>query len=144
MKSGEFTSINFTVKFDSSSIYTTVDPDNQYDINKLYGFSDNNAHHHQFSARIGWRWSDNALRLFGYNYNNGIAEYKEIARIEVGEEIECSISIQSDQYVFKVNGRTLSMPRATKAEKAIGYKLYPYFGGNETAPHDIHIWIKEK
>jgi hypothetical protein len=25
---------------------------------------------------------------------------------------------------------------------AEGYKLWPYFGGNETAPHDIYIWMK--
>jgi hypothetical protein len=27
--------------------------------------------------------------------------------------------------------------------KAKGYQLYPYFGGNELAPHDMHIWIKD-
>jgi hypothetical protein len=26
--------------------------------------------------------------------------------------------------------------------KGQGYQLYPYFGGDETAPHDINIWIK--
>src|SRR6476620_10328485 len=70
--------LNFTVKFDSSAIYTSVVAENQYDINKLYGFSDNNADHHQFSARFGWRWSEGALRLFGYVYNNGVMDSKEL------------------------------------------------------------------
>lgn len=30
--------LKFKVKFDSSAIYTTVNPSNQGDINKLYGF----------------------------------------------------------------------------------------------------------
>ncbi|MEO5783498.1 MAG: hypothetical protein ABIQ07_09520 [Ginsengibacter sp.] len=36
-----------------------------------------------------------------------------------------------------------SLPRTSTTAKAIGYKLYPYFGGDETAPHEIDIWIKE-
>src|ERR1044071_3761011 len=60
----KYTTQSFLVKFDSSAIYQTIDPANQYDINKLYGFADNGTHHQQFSARFGWRWSDGALRLF--------------------------------------------------------------------------------
>ena len=52
----EYDELKFRVKFDSTAFYSTTSPANQYDINKLYGFADNNAHHHQFSARIGWRW----------------------------------------------------------------------------------------
>src|SRR4051812_45761020 len=41
----EYDELKFTVKFDSTSIYQTIDPANQEDINKLYGFSDNNSTH---------------------------------------------------------------------------------------------------
>src|SRR3712207_4490871 len=44
--------IDFIVRFDSTAIYQSLTAENQYDINKLYGFSDNNAHHHSFSARF--------------------------------------------------------------------------------------------
>src|SRR5207237_2688590 len=47
----ETSEMKFVVKFDSSPIYQTKFSENQYDINKLFGFSDNNADHHQFSAR---------------------------------------------------------------------------------------------
>lgn len=50
-------SVRFSAVFDSSCIYKTVDPSNQADINKLYGFSDCGEHHLTNSARIGWRWS---------------------------------------------------------------------------------------
>ena len=56
--------LKFTVKFDSTAVYTTQIPENQYDINKLYGFADNNAQHQEFSARIGWRWSSSLVWLY--------------------------------------------------------------------------------
>lgn len=135
--------INFMVKFDSSAIYNTTDPSNQDDINKLYGFSDNNAQHHQYSARIGWRWSNNALRLFGYTYNEGIVDSKELAPVDIGKENLCSIKITSQHYIFSINGMTDSLRRKSTTAKAEGYKLYPYFGGDETAPHKITILIKD-
>ena len=135
--------MRFTVRFDSSAIYTTTDPQNQYDINKLYGFSDNNSTHHQFSARMGWRWSDGALRLFAYVYNNGTVSAEEIAAVPVGTEASCLIRAEDGSYVFSVNDVTRTMPRRSGAGTARGYQLYPYFGGNETAPHEIRIWIRE-
>ncbi len=137
------TEMKFIVKFDSSAIYTTLDPGNQNDINKLYGFSDNNRTHHEFSARIGWRWSNNALRLFGYVYNNSVRRSQEICTGKIGEEIECTIKVIGAHYLFSVGGQTLSMPRTSTTPAAEGYQLYPYFGGDETAPHSISIWIKD-
>jgi hypothetical protein len=96
----EYQELKFIVKFDNTAIYATANPDNQYDINKLYGFSDNDASHHAFSARIGWRWSDEALRLFGYVYNDGIVSYQELAAISTGTENECSIKISGNSYIF--------------------------------------------
>lgn len=139
----DYTELQFIVRFDSSAIYTTVDPSNQYDINKLYGFSDNNAEHQQFSARFGWRWSDNALRLFGYIYINGIRQSKELGTIGIGSENNCSIKVKADHYIFSLNNAIDSLPRKTITPHGVGYKLYPYFGGNETAPHKITIAIKE-
>ncbi|HEU4902045.1 MAG TPA: hypothetical protein VFT06_04610, partial [Flavisolibacter sp.] len=91
--------MRFTVRFDSSCIYQTIDPQNQWDINKLYGFADNGAMHQDFSARIGWRWSEGALRLFAYTYNNAVRESKEIATVPIGQDVHCGISILKDAYV---------------------------------------------
>lgn len=132
----------FKVKFDSSAVYRTVDPQNQYDINKLYGFSDNNENHHKYSARFGWRWSDNALRIFAYVYNNGVVSSKELGIVAIGAEIHCVLKTTSSEYIFTLNHITSTMPRESKTQKAKGYILYPYFGGTETAPHNVKIWIK--
>jgi hypothetical protein len=140
----EYSQLKFLVRFDSTAMYTTTDPANQYDINKLYGFSDNNAGHHDFSARIGWRWSDGALRLFAYVYNNGNVAYQELTTVSIGEVHECSIFATEGRYIFIADDKTISLPRVSEGNVAKGYKLFPYFGGDETAPHDIHIWIKEK
>ena len=138
-----YSQLNFIAKFDSTAIYYTVNSYNQLDINKLYGFSDNNSTHQQFSARFGWRWSDNALRLFGYVYNDGVRSSKEIGIVSIGAENYCSIKVNPKSYVFSLNGKIDSLPRTSTTIKATGYKLYPYFGGDETAPHTIYIWIKE-
>ena len=141
--STSYSELNFVAKFDSTAIYSNVNPDNQLDINKLYGFSDNNSPHQQFSARFGWRWSDNALRLFGYVYNNGIRDSRELGIVSIGTENNCSIKVNPKSYIFSLNGKIDSLPRTSTTVKATGYKLYPYFGGDETAPHNIYIWIKE-
>lgn len=138
----ETTEMKFSVKFDSTAIYETLSSENQYDINKLYGFSDNNTDHHQYSARLGWRWSDKALRLFAYVYNEGAVASKELTTIAIGEEINCSIKVAGSNYLFTVNGITTQLPRLATTEKGKGYQLYPYFGGDEVAPHQVTIWIK--
>ena len=139
----KYEQLSFVVKFDSSAIYKTVNPANQNDINKLFGFSDNNAVHHEYSARFGWRWSNSALRLFGYIYNNSARSDVELGTIDIGTENSCSIKVTSSLYIFTLNNKSVTMPRESKTVKAEGYKLYPYFGGDETAPHTISIWIKE-
>ena len=144
LKAIETSEMKFTVKFDSTAIYETLLPENQYDINKLYGFSDNNADHHQYSARFGWRWNDKALRLFAYIYNEGAVLSKELTTIAIGAETNCAIKVTSRNYLFTINGITTQLPRMATTEKAKGYQLYPYFGGDEVAPHQINIWIKNE
>lgn len=140
----EYDELKFVVKFDSSAVYKTLDPLNQADINKLFGFSDNNAQHHEFSARFGWCWNEkNGLCLFGYTYNNSVRSSKLLGSISIGEEHNCSIKVTPDSYIFTIDGITETMPRTSATTKASGYKLYPYFGGDEFAPHNIKILIKE-
>lgn len=134
--------LKFMVKFDSSAIYTSKQAVNQYDINKLYGFSDNDAHHHQYSARFGWSWTKNALHLYAYVYNEGLINKTDLGTVAIGAENRCTISISGSNYIFRVNESKVSVPRKSTMPAAKGYLLYPYFGGDETAPHNITIQIK--
>jgi hypothetical protein len=135
--------LKFIVKFDNSASYQTIDPANQEDINKLFGFSDNNKLHQEYSARFGWNWSRDSLRLFAYVYNNSVRTFKEISAILTGTEYNASIKVENSNYIFTLNDKTVEMPRESTTAKGEGYKLFPYFGGDEVAPHDITIWIKE-
>ncbi len=137
------TELKFKVKFDSSAIYNTINPYNQGDINKLYGFSDNNAQHHQFSARFGWRWFNNSLEIFAYIYNNGVVAYQKVGDAIIGTTAEYSIKVNSETYQFTLGNNIVTMPRASTTTTGLGYKLFPYFGGDELAPHDVRILIEE-
>lgn len=132
----------FTVVFDSSAIYQTATANNQYDINKLYGFADNGAHHHRYSARFGWRWSDDNLRLFAYVYNDNVLNTQELGTFPIGKEIRCALKVANDKYLFIADTHQITMPRRSSTKKAKGYLLYPFFGGDETAPHTITIRLR--
>lgn len=69
--------------------------------------------------------------------------FEEIGTVSIGTEHTCSIKVTPSHYIFTVNNETKTLPRASTTATAIGYKLYPYFGGNESAPHTINIRIKE-
>ncbi len=142
-KSVDKKEMKFLVKFDSSAIYQTVNPSNQADINKLYGFSDNNQEHHTNSARIGWRWFNNQLELWGYIYNNTLRIEKFITAVPLNQEINCSIKAEGNLYTFKVQNTLITMTRTSTTATAIGYQLYPYFGGDEPSPQQIKIQIKD-
>ena len=134
--------LSFITLFDSSCIYTTTDPNNQDDINKLFGFSDCNTQHLENSARIGWRWSKDSLRLFGFVHNNGKMIYEEITTGVIKENITCNITCEEGNYRFTVNGKSIKLPRSCPGNYS-RYKLYPYFGGNEPAPHNVIIKLTE-
>ncbi len=137
------TGMHFTVRFDSSVIYQNVNPQNQYDYNKLFGFSDNNSQHQQYSARFGWRWCHNQVKLSAYTYNDGIRTIQDLGGIDMNQEHECAILADGSHYNFVLDGDTTVMARTSKTKKGSGYKLLPYFGGDEVAPHTVTIKIKE-
>jgi hypothetical protein len=137
----EFTnksSWNFKFQFDSSAIYKTTDPINQWDVNKLIGLSDDGLHQKN-SARFGWRWLNNKLELLAYTHYKGNFEFEKITDIEIGKEYIGTIQY-GDEYTFICDGKVVTM-RRDKNVPANNYYLWPYFGGDETAPHDIKIRV---
>ena len=133
---------HFEVIFDSSAIYQTIEKANQADINKLYGFSDCFSSHQENSARFGWRWYKGNLELLAYCYVNGERTSKLISKIDLNRSYLCEIDIQDNKYIFRLNDEVREITRACTGS-SFGYKLYPYFGGDERAPHNISIKIKD-
>jgi hypothetical protein len=136
--------LNLEVKFDESAEYY-LGNSNQNDINKLFGFSDCSSHHHKNSARFGWRWNDQSknLEILAYVYSHGKRSSQFIDIVPLNEKIQYSIRILQNQYEFNLNNKKITMPRGCNDKKALGYRLYPFFGGDEVAPHEIKIEVNK-
>ena len=134
--------LKFIVQFDSSARYQTVDKNNQADINKLYGFSDCTSFHQTNSARFGWRWLNNQLEIFAYTYQNQVRQEKFIKAVDLNKAYTYELEALDNKYIFKLDDKIVEMPRGCTGNP-VKYKLFPYFGGDEAAPHEIKIRIKE-
>ncbi|WEK34291.1 MAG: hypothetical protein P0Y53_17535 [Candidatus Pseudobacter hemicellulosilyticus] len=135
--------LRFQVLFDSSCRYASKKPENQKDINKLYGFSDCASFHHENSARVGWLWNGKTIELYAYCYADSVRSSKLLGTLSVGVPAELGISVKGNQYIFDYAGRQTTMKRHCGGDTFSGYKLLPYFGGDETAPHDMWIYVRE-
>ena len=135
-------SLRFQTIFDSTCIYNTISPENQFDINKLAGFSDCSSAHHENSARFGWNWMENALHIYAYVYAGGKRSDQHLGTVELGKSNSYRIAIVGNTYVFTLNGIDTVMPRQCSGGVGVAYKLFPYFGGDEVAPHDMRIKIR--
>jgi hypothetical protein len=139
----QYTYMHFRAILDSSCIYATVDPTNQADINKLFGFADCASHHQTNSARFGWNWENGAMHIHAYCYAGTVRSYKELGTVTLGKAFDCKLYVLPDRYVFELEGKKDTMTRGCSDNTAIGYKLLPYFGGNEPAPHNVRVKIRE-
>ena len=133
-------SIHFEAMFDESAIYNLGNED-QLDINKLIGLSEGMESHHKNSVRIGWRWSldKQTVELLSYCYINGERSYTHICDVNLHERFEGTISIERDCYYVRINSQEHREKRLKESTSGIRYLLFPYFGGNQKAPHNITI-----
>ena len=130
---------HWQVSFDPSCIYSFNDVDD-YDINKLCGVSF--GYHHNNSVRYGWRAVGNKIELSAYIYENKERIMESIGLVDTNKFYNIKLFILDDKYVFKIydNGTLLYTKEvATSKKLRLGYHLFPYFGGNRTAPHAMCI-----
>lgn len=138
--------LDFQAIFDESARYTTADPGNVYDINKLMGFSDCGLHHHGASARFGWNYMEGEVRIYTYVYSNGVRIPEILMGVaEIGKIHRYKIEIQGEQYKFTFDDHVEYVPRKCESNPVVplpSYRLFPYFGGDELAPHEIRIKVR--
>ena len=134
--------LKYQVIFDNSAIYTTSDPGNQADVNKLFGCSDCGNGHMQNSIRVGWRWYNDSLELLWFKHELGQFSFDKIKSIELDQIIECQILLSEYEYQICIDGECRTTSRICNGVYK-HYRLFPYFGGDEAAPHDIKILLKE-
>lgn len=135
-------SFNFSVNFDESCRYDlgTID---QLDINKLAGISF--GYHQTNSIRIGWAYNviNQNIDLYSYCYLNGNRLTDTIGSCSIGVDTSIKLNLN-----FKANTFNITLNGGTNHEfiykypfLKLGYYLYPYFGGNNPAPHEMVIYL---
>ena len=137
-------SLEYSVVFDASCRYATKHSSNQWDINKLFGFTDGLRTVHEESARFGWRYVPglNLIELYSYCYINGMVYKELLVYAGIHQEVVLRVDKEEYDYVFYVGGKRKGVwPRANPANHDISFMCWPYFGGDETAPHDITITL---
>jgi hypothetical protein len=137
-------SIRFKALFDSSAEYELGEGD-QKDTNKLFGASDCSSIHTENSARFGWRWNAGNVQIMALVHKGVKLNILPVGEAEIGVPYDYEIKLSDDHwsYLFTFRGNTVSIPRGCSSSEMRGYNLYPYFGGNKAAPHDIRIKIEE-
>ncbi len=135
--------LSYEVIFDNTCRYENKIPSNQRDINKLFGFADCNSHHQENSARFGWRWYNDRLELLTYCYDNGVRTSQFMSALELNTPYKCHIYLFQDHYELEIEDIIkISENRANICTQGIYYLLWPYFGGDETAPQNIRIHMR--
>lgn len=126
---------------------------NRLDVNKLFGAAWGIRGAHWNSARFGWFWDAQAqeMVLVAYCYDRGRRNqdaqlnFPQVARIQLGETVDCSIRITATDYVFQVKsgdstvGQIVAVPHGKLP--GWGWTLGLFFGGTEPAPHPMHVWV---
>ena len=95
--------ISFRGKFTESCLYDDLGKNDNYDINKLFGFSTTWFHHIQ-SGRVGWRCLDGkTIQLLTYSYNKGKNDIQEndiLGVVEPNDIFYCTIEDTEKEYVY--------------------------------------------
>jgi hypothetical protein len=133
------------VIFEPSCIYSESDllnPSNYLDVNKLIGFSDCDRHHSQYSCRVGWRASGDSIELLIYKRDDNNIEFKSLKKVYPDQIVNVTLDFKDTIYTSCIDGICDTLVRPCPNWSGRKYSLFPFFGGQETAPHDIRIWIK--
>lgn len=134
--------LQFDARFDESAIYTFSDAGFQDSKNKLMGFSDCNSMHHENSARFAWQWYNNQIEIYAYCYRNGDRVEEFLGVVEPGEIARYRVELTAEAYIFRFKDKEVSIARGASCSVGTYLILWPYFGGQLPAPHDISIYIR--
>ena len=134
------------VIFEPSCIYSESDlfnPLNYLDVNKLIGFSDCDRHHSQYSCRVGWRASGDSIELLIYKRDDNNIEFKSLKKVYPDQIVNVTLDFKDTIYTSCIDGICDTLVRPCPNWSGRKYSLFPFFGGQETAPHKMKILIKE-
>ncbi len=136
--------LEYSVLFNDTCRYELPKED-QEDINKLFGFS-LGFNHHQDSARFGWFYKNDKIHLYSYIYDEGKRSYEFITNLDLNKKYSLTLIEYQGSWEFGVSREgAISVIKKIDKKKSfcMGYRLWPYFGGNNPAPHDIEIYLQD-
>ena len=134
------------VIFEPSCIYSESDlfnPSNYLDVNKLIGFSDCGKYHSQYSCRVGWRASGDSIELLIYKRDDNNIGFKSLKKVYPDQIVNVTLDFKDTTYISCIDGICDTLIRPCPDWSGRKYSLFPFFGGQETAPHKMKILIKE-
>ena len=142
--------LSYKVRFTDSCKYT-LPPEDQLDVNKLFGIG-YFPYHHKNSVRFGWRYNPeqpDKMEIMGYWYDNGERMMVSMGFVDFNREYTYEMWMVrgggNTLHHLKVDMRykNLHLEVLLEGECDMGYLLRPYFGGNRKAPHDMVIVMNE-
>ena len=138
--------LHFQVSFGDGVRYTTADPQNQSDWNKLLGFTTNRIHKN--SIRLGWSWNPatQRVRLGYYGYLDGARVMPQLTSVALGEWADVTIRFDDGGMSLSVNGvehsERGSLGIASWVPVSTWFLRTAYFGGDEKAPHTMDLDVR--
>ena len=137
--------VRFKVLFPSSAAYKTSSASHQSDSNKVMGISTGRIH--ETSVRLGWAWDPAAskVQLRFYGYLNGQRAMDELIKVPLDQWVEVELGLSNSAMFVRAN--------AARVEKKHDFKFRgttttvvlrtAYFGGEETAPQEVVVRVKD-
>lgn len=127
--------------------------EDQFDYNKLFGIGWG-LNHHKNSYRLGWRYDvvSGKIEIAQYYYNKGVRKFNTILFVEIGKTYGVKLKFLRDNnsitaYIIDLEAGVLmdstDLDYYFESVSRFSFLLFPYFGGNQTAPHDMNISIQK-
>jgi hypothetical protein len=141
----------YTVKFrfHPNCYWAPKRNDDDMDQNKLTGIS-YGMNVHSNSVRLTWRPDfarPGMIEISAYTYDEKSASPKfkiyPITSVPVGQLVDACIESADNKYIVTVNKiQPKDTVENTNTDPNLCLRLFPYFGGNNTAPQDMTIEIE--
>ncbi|MBS2021169.1 MAG: hypothetical protein JST92_02080 [Deltaproteobacteria bacterium] len=139
--------VHFRAKFHQNAAYTTASSGNQSDWNKLLGITTNWIHKN--SIRLGWAYnpSTKLIDLGFYGYIHKTRYMPKITSVPLETWVDCELHLWREGMSVTVNGQTTTINQdlhlSTWFPTMTWVLMTAYFGGDETAPHDIDVDVTD-
>lgn len=134
--------LEFDAVFRNGTLYSPSEVGNHW--NKLYGVSCS-PDHQKYSMRIGWRATEgDSIEIAAYYYN-GSSQWKaeHLGYTKQFEMNLYTIEIDKDNYYVSFKDAFLTIPINNNCYLPNRFRLFPYFGGQPTAPQTMKFLINE-